>query len=231
MESRSIALDGPSGAGKSTLARRVAREFGLLYVDTGALYRSVGLFVRRSNISSKNEKAVISLLPMINIEMKYDDNGLQRMLLNSEDVTDEIRTPEASIYASDVSAIPQVRDFLLEMQRDMAVKYDIIMDGRDIGTVVLPNAGLKFFIITEVEVRAKRRYDELIGRGMPVVFDDVLKDMIQRDKNDSERDIAPLKASSDAVLFDTTTLSFEQSVEALCKIIIERLNLNYARAE
>jgi len=225
MENRSVALDGPSGAGKSTLARRAAERFGYIYVDTGALYRSVGLYILQNGISSTDEKSVVSLLPNINIEMKYDENGTQRMILNGKDVTDEIRTPEASTYASDVSAIPEVRDFLLQMQRDMAVKYDIIMDGRDIGTIVLPNAGLKVFLIADPEVRAKRRYDELIARGMDVKYEDVLRDLNQRDKNDSEREAAPLKAADDAVMLDTTAYNFEESVEALCKIISERFCL------
>jgi len=218
----SVALDGPSGAGKSTLARRAAKEFGYIYVDTGALYRCIGLYTLRNGVGSTDEKSVVALLPKINLEMKYDDDGVQRMILNGEDVTDDIRTPEASKYASDVSAMPPVREFLLDMQRNMAVKYDIIMDGRDIGTVVLPNAGLKVFLVADAKVRAKRRYDELIAKGMDVKFDDVHRDMIQRDKNDSERDTAPLKAADDAVILDTTSLDFEESVGALCKIISER---------
>ena len=224
MESKSVALDGPSGAGKSTLARRAAKEFGYIYVDTGALYRCIGLYALQNNVSSTDEKAVVALLPEVNLEMKYDDEGVQRMILNGEDVTDKIRTPEASKYASDVSAMPPVRAFLLNMQRDMAVKYDIIMDGRDIGTVVLPDAGLKVFLVADAKVRAKRRYDELIAKGMNVNFDDVHRDMIQRDRNDSERDVAPLKAAHDAVKLDTTAFNFEESVQALCKIISERFN-------
>ena len=228
MESKSVALDGPSGAGKSTLARRAAMEFGYIYIDTGALYRSIGLFALQNNVASTDEKAVVALLSQINLEMMYDDEGVQRMILSGDDVTDKIRTPEASKYASDVSAMPPVREFLLNMQRDMAVKYDIIMDGRDIGTVVLPNAGLKVFLVADAKVRAKRRYDELIAKGMDVDFEDVHRDMIQRDKNDSERAVAPLKAADDAVMLDTTSFDFEESVQALCKIISERYGLKYA---
>jgi cytidylate kinase len=224
MESKSVALDGPSGAGKSTLARRAAERFGFIYVDTGALYRSVGLCVLRNGVLSSDESGVVSLLPTINLEMKYVD-GVQRMILNCEDITEDIRTPEISKFASDISALVPVRDFLLDTQRDMAKKYDVIMDGRDIGTVVLPNAGLKVFLVADAEVRAKRRYDELIARGMQVNYEDVLRDLNQRDKNDSEREAAPLKAADDAVTLDTSKLDFEQSVDALCKIISERFNL------
>ena len=222
MENKSIALDGPAGSGKSTLAKRVAAHFGLVYVDTGALYRSIGLFVLRNNVSSKDEGAVLSLLPKIKIEMEYDSNGVQRMFLCGDDVTDDIRLPEVSIYASDVSAIPQVRDFLLAMQREMAEKYDVIMDGRDIGTVILPNAGLKIFITADATARAQRRYIELKEKGIETTFDDVLKDMTLRDKNDSERATAPLKPADDAIILDTTELDLEQSFEALCRLVENR---------
>jgi cytidylate kinase len=183
------------------------------------------LYALRNNVGSTDEKAVTKLLPEIDIEMKYDDNGLQRMLLNKKDITDEIRIPEASKYASDVSAMRSVREYLLKTQQDMAAKHNIIMDGRDIGTVVLPNAGLKVFLIADEKVRAKRRYDELITRGMDVELSDVLREMIQRDKNDSERALAPLKAAGDAVILDTTYLDFEESFDILCKIISERFNI------
>jgi len=222
MENNSIALDGPAGSGKSTLAKRVAAHFGLVYVDTGALYRSIGLFVLRNNVSSKDESGVLSLLPKIKIEMKYDSSGVQRMFLCGDDVTDDIRLPEVSIYASDVSAIPQVRDFLLAMQREMAEKYDVIMDGRDIGTVILPSAGLKIFITADVEARANRRFIELKEKGIEATFDDVLRDMILRDKNDSERATAPLKPADDAILLDTTELDLDQSFEAICRLVENR---------
>ena len=222
MENKSIALDGPAGSGKSTLAKRVAAHFGLVYVDTGALYRSIGLFVLRNNVCSKDEGAILSLLPKIKIEMEYDSNGVQRMFLCGDDVTDDIRLPEVSIYASDVSAIPQVRDFLLAMQREMAEKYDVIMDGRDIGTVILPNAGLKIFITADAKARANRRYIELKDKGIETTFDDVLRDMMLRDKNDSERATAPLKPADDAIILDTTELDLEQSFEALCRLVENR---------
>jgi len=224
MEKRSVALDGPAGAGKSTLAKRTAEHFGLIYVDTGAIYRSVGLFVLRNNIASKDTRGVTGLLPKINIEMKYDESGIQRMILNGEDVTDEIRLPEISAYASDVSAMPEVRTFLLEMQRDMAVKYDVLMDGRDIGTVVLPDAGIKIFITADPDARAKRRYLELIQKGVETTFEEVRDAMVTRDKNDSERETAPLKAAGDSVILDTTELNLEESFKALCNIITAKQN-------
>ena len=225
VERKSVALDGPSGAGKSTLAKRVAEHFGFIYVDTGALYRCVGLFVLRNNVSSKDELGICALLSRIELEMKYDMAGTQRMLLNGEDVTDAIRQPEVSTYASDVSAIPRVRTFLLSMQRDMADKYDVVMDGRDIGTVVLPSAGLKIFITADAEARAKRRHLELQEKGFDTTLDEVLTEMNSRDKNDSERAIAPLKAAEDAVTLDTTDLNLDESFMALCKLISGKFGL------
>jgi len=222
MEQRSIAIDGPAGAGKSSMAKLAAKHFGLIYVDTGALYRCVGLFVRRNGVGSKDQDGVSSLLSGIALEMEYDDMGVQRMFLNGEDVTDDIRSPEASVYASDVSAMPPVRDFLLSMQREMAQKYDVIMDGRDIGTVVLPEAGLKVFLTAEPEVRAKRRYLELLERNVDTTFDEVFSEMMRRDKNDSERDVAPLRPADDSVLLDTTNLNLEDSFNALCDVISNR---------
>ena len=222
MEQRSIALDGPAGAGKSTLARMVAKHFGLIYVDTGALYRCVGLFTLRNNVGPKDEAGVARLLPEIKIEMKYDDTGVQRMILNGDDVTDDIRLHEVSGYASDVSAMPPVRDFLLSMQREMAVRYDVIMDGRDIGTVVLPDAGLKVFLTASPETRAKRRFLELKEKNMSVKLEDVERDMRIRDKNDSERAVAPLKAAEGSVLLDTTELNLTESFNALCELITGR---------
>jgi len=219
MENKSIALDGPAGAGKSTLAKRTAEHFGLIYVDTGALYRCIGLFAYRNNIESRDKSGVIGLLPKISLEMNYDSFGVQRMILNGEDVTDVIRKPEISTYASDVSAMPEVRDFLLKMQRDMAVKYDVLMDGRDIGTVVLPNAGLKVFITADAKVRANRRYIELKEKGIETTFDEVMEAMVIRDKNDSERETAPLKPADDSVLLDTTNMNLDESFVALCDIV------------
>lgn len=225
MENRSVALDGPAGAGKSTLARRAAKHFGLIYVDTGALYRCVGLYTLRSGIASKDFESVTRLLPEIRIEMIYDDSGVQRMLLNGEDVTESIRLPEVSVYASDVSAMPEVRAFLLSTQREMAIKYDVIMDGRDIGTVIMPNAGLKIFLTAEPETRAKRRYLELFEKNDEMTLDEVRNDMRIRDKNDSERAEAPLKAADDAVLLNTTDLSLDDSFNALCELIKRGLRL------
>ena len=222
MEQRSVAIDGPSGAGKSTLARMASKRYGLIYVDTGALYRCVGLYALRNNVGSRDEAGVLRLLPEIKIEMKHDASRVQRMLLNGEDVTDEIRLPEVSGYASDVSAMPQVRAFLLEMQKEMAEKYDVIMDGRDIGTVVLPEAGLKVFLTAEIETRAKRRHLELLEKNIDAKFTTVMRDMSIRDKNDSERAAAPLKPAEDSVLLDTTNLDLDESVGALCALIEQR---------
>ncbi|MBR5381251.1 MAG: (d)CMP kinase [Oscillospiraceae bacterium] len=228
MEKRSIAIDGPSGAGKSTLAKMAAKEFGLIYVDTGAIYRCVGLYTLRCGVDSKDADAVTALLPDINIEICYNDEGAQCMILNGEDVSTEIRMPPVSIYASDVSAIPAVRAFLLDMQRSMAERYDVIMDGRDIGTVVLPNAGLKVFLTASAEARAQRRFVELQAKGVETTFEDVLRDINYRDHNDSTRAEAPLKQAEDAVLLDTSLLDLEQSFDALTKIIKENLGHDHA---
>ena len=224
MEKTSVAIDGPSGAGKSTLARMLAKKFCLIYVDTGALYRSIGLYVCRKGVASKDAEQVEKMLPEISVELKYNEKGEQRVVLNGEDVSEDIRLPEISIYASDVSAMPPVRKFLLEMQRDMARKYNVIMDGRDIGTVVLPGAGLKIFLTASAEERAMRRYHELQGKGIETNYEDVLKDMIYRDKNDSSRAMAPLKAADDAVLVDTTGNTLERSFEILSAIVKEHLD-------
>lgn len=223
MEARSIAIDGPSGAGKSTLARMAAAKFGLVYVDTGAIYRCVGLYTYKKGVDSKDPEAVEALLGEIGIEITYDENGVQRMILNGEDVSEEIRMPPISIYASDVSAIPAVRAFLLDMQRSMAVRYDVIMDGRDIGTVVLPNAGLKVFLTASARARAQRRLAELKEKGVKTTFKEVLQDINYRDKNDSTRAEAPLKQAEDAILLDTSELGLEESFDALADIITDRL--------
>ena len=224
MESRSVAIDGPAGAGKSSLARKAAKHFGLIYVDTGALYRCVGLYMLRNNVDSKDEAGVAKLLPEIKIEMMYDD-GVQRMMLCGEDVTDTIRLPESSVYASNVSAMMPVRAFLLSMQREMSVKYDVIMDGRDIGTVIMPNAGLKVFLTADPEMRAKRRYLELLEKNVETTLEEVLLDMNARDKNDSERAAAPLKVADDAVVLDTTNFNFDESFNALCELISGRFHI------
>ena len=221
----SIAVDGPSGAGKSSLAKAIAAELHILYVDTGAIYRTIGCYARRQGVDAADTQAVISLLPQVKISMRYDDQGLQHMLLQNEDVTQEIRLPEMSLYASAVSAIPEVRTFLLEMQRSFARTSSVIMDGRDIGTVVLPDAQVKIFLQADVEIRARRREEELLQRGTPVRFEQVLAEMKERDYNDTHRAAAPLRPAPDAVVVDTSHLDFQQSKERLLEIIRERVGL------
>ena len=220
-----IAIDGPSGAGKSSLARRCAARFGFLYVDTGAIYRTVGLAAYRRGIDRRDETAIEALLPELDIQMAYNEQGEQRMLLNGEDVSEAIRLPEISICASDVSALPGVRAFLLEMQRKMAREHDVIMDGRDIGTVVLPQAELKIFLTASAEARAERRMKELAAKGVESDFEAVLRDIRYRDEQDSARAAAPLKQAEDAVLVDTTELDFAQSEERLCVLVREKLGV------
>ena len=216
-----IALDGPSGAGKSTVAKALAKELGVVYVDTGALYRTVGYFVRQNDADPKSPEAVGALLDKINIEIKYVD-GAQHVYLNGEDLGDKIRTPEMSMYASAVSAIPAVRAFLLETQRDIARKNSVVMDGRDIGTVILPDAEVKVFMIASAEARAKRRYKELIAKGENVQYETVLAEMIERDHNDKNRDIAPAIPADDAVIMDNSHMSVEDNVKAIIDLIHER---------
>ena len=225
MSKISIAIDGPSGAGKSTLAKSLAARLGYLYVDTGAIYRTIGYYAFSNGIDPKDETAVVAALPEIRVEMTYGDDGLQHMLLNGADVTKEIRLPEISMYASAVSAHPGVRAFLLEMQRQLARTSNVIMDGRDIGTVVLPDAKVKVYLTASSEERARRRCLELEQRGTPEPFEKVLKEIEERDWNDSHRTVAPLRQADDAVLLDTTNLNFEQSEEALLKIIEEKTAL------
>ena len=220
----SVAIDGPSGAGKSTVAKALAKKHHLIYVDTGAIYRTVGLAAQRAGVSSKDVDAVVALLPGLQIDICYDDEGTQRMLLNGEDVSDEIRTPKSSIYASDVSAIPAVRAFLMDMQRGMAETHSVVMDGRDIGTVVLPNADVKIFLTASAEERARRRCLELQQRGTEASYAEVLRDIEYRDLQDSTRAAAPLKPAEDAVFIDSSALSFEQSVEAASALIREKLD-------
>lgn len=218
-----IAIDGPSGAGKSSLARRAAAHFGLIYVDTGAIYRCVGLAGHRAAIDTRDASAVEKLLPTLDIRMNYNEAGEQRMFLGEEDVSSEIRMPEISICASNVSAHPAVRAFLLDMQRKMARENSVIMDGRDIGTVVLPDADLKIFLTASAEARAQRRMLELKNKGVDTSFDEVLRDIELRDYQDTHRAEAPLREAEDAIRLDTTELDFEQSFEALCRLIEERL--------
>lgn len=221
----SVAIDGPSGAGKSTLAKSLAAELQFLYVDTGAIYRTIGYYAWTHGIDPKDAAAVEAALPDIRVELRYDGEGLQRMYLNGEDVTKEIRLPQISGYASAVSAHPSVRAFLLDMQRAFAREASVIMDGRDIGTVVLPDADVKIYLTASAQARAQRRCRELEQRGTPEPFDKVLADIEKRDWDDSHRAVAPLRQAEDAVLLDTTALDFDQSREALLNIIRGRANL------
>ena len=218
----SVAIDGPAGAGKSTLARKAAAELGYIYVDTGALYRTVGLKFSKMGADTELNCDIPSVLAETTVDIRFV-NGEQRVFLDYEDVSEEIRTPVASMMASAVSAKSEVRAFLLEMQRKLARENDVLMDGRDIGTVVLPNATVKIFLTASAEERARRRYDELIGKGMNVTFKEVYDDMVKRDYADSHREIAPLKQAEDAVLADTTGLTPDQSLELILRIVKDRI--------
>ena len=220
----SVAIDGPSGAGKSTIAKMCAQKLGFLYIDTGAIYRTVGVAARNLGLASKDEAGVTAMLPNIKISMCHDDSGLQRMILDGKDVTNEIRLPEISIYASDVSAMLPVRAFLLEMQRYFARTGNVILDGRDIGTVVLPNADIKLFLTATAEERAQRRFEELQLRGSASTYDEVLRDIIYRDTNDSTRSAAPLRPADDATILDTTGNTLSQSFEIICTLIKEKMS-------
>ncbi|MEL7604285.1 MAG: (d)CMP kinase, partial [Bacillota bacterium] len=208
---------------KSTLAKLCAERFGFLYVDTGAIYRTVGVAVRKAGLRADDEAMVSALLPVLEIALKYDENGLQRMYLNGRDVTDEIREPEISLYASAVSALPAVRAYLLETQRGFARTNNVIMDGRDIGTVVLPDAALKIFLTASPEERARRRFEELQLRGTQTSFEEVLRDINYRDLNDSTRSAAPLRPAADAVVLDTTENTLEKSFKLISGLIEERM--------
>ena len=216
-----VAIDGPAGAGKSTVAKAAAKELGYIYVDTGALYRTIALNAVRHGILNDTEK-IEAMLSDTKVELKFAD-GVQSVYLNGENVSGLIRTPEISMGASVVSAIPKVRAFLLDLQRDIAKKNNVIMDGRDIATVVLPNADVKIFLFASPECRAKRRYDELIEKGESVTFDEGLDDVNKRDYQDSHREIAPLKPSEDSVMADTSELDLNGSVELVVDIIKERI--------
>ncbi len=223
-----VALDGPGGAGKSSVARAVAKELGFIYVDTGALYRSIALHMKRCEISYKDAESVVSELPNVSLDLKFID-GKQVILLDGEDVGDSIRTPDISMGASAVSAIPAVREYLLNTQRSIARDNNVIMDGRDIGTVILPYAEVKIFLTASPETRAKRRYDELISKGQDVKYEDVYSEMVERDRNDSTRAIAPCVKAEDATLLDTSNLTFEKSVKSVIKIIKKRRKSFYAK--
>lgn len=217
-----VAIDGPSGAGKSTIARAAAKRFGLLYVDTGAIYRTVAYAVCQAGADCGDAAAVSLLLPGIHIRMAYDAAGVQRMYLENEDVSDAIRTPEVSKLASQVSAHPEVRAFLLDMQRSLASEHSVIMDGRDIGTVVLPDAGLKIFLSASAACRAERRWKELCEKGIDQSLEQVLRDIEKRDFDDMHRAVAPLRAAEDAVHLDTSDLTLAESVDAVCAEIARR---------
>lgn len=219
----SIAIDGPSGAGKSTISRAAAKRFGYIYVDTGAIYRTIGLAAKLKGIDASNSSAVIAMLPELNIEIEYNSAGEQCMILDGTDVSGDIRLPEVSMLTSKVSAIPEVRAYLVDMQRKMAERYDVVMDGRDIGTVILPSADLKIFLTASSEDRAKRRYDELVQKGIETSFEAVLEDLIKRDEQDTKRAAAPLKAADDAVILDTSGNTLEESISAVCGIISEKI--------
>ena len=214
-----IALDGPGGAGKSSLAKAVAKDLNILHVDTGAIYRTIGYAAFSRGLDAKDESQIAPLLKEIQIDMAFDENSGQKML----DVSTEIRLPEISMYASNVSALPCVRAYLLEMQRDIARKRSVIMDGRDIGTVVLPDADLKIYLTASAEERARRRCLELSERGTPKAYEEVLREINERDYQDMHRDIAPLREAEDAVRLDTSKLSFEESEQALLSLIQEKL--------
>ena len=220
----SVAIDGPAGAGKSTIARRLAGELGFRYVDTGAIYRTVAYFMDLWGVSPKDVDGVNRYIDELTVGIEYDDEGVQHMLMNGMDVTGDIRTPEISQKASLISAHAVVRDVLLDMQRNMAEEYDVVMDGRDIGSVVLPRATVKIFLTASPEVRARRRYQELLEKGQKASYAQVLKDVQQRDYQDTHRDIAPLKMCRDSVKVDTSEMDLEQSVAAIRKIVEEKIS-------
>ena len=218
-----VAIDGPAGAGKSTISRKAAAELGYIYIDTGALYRTVGLNALRKGADLQSDEAIIATITDdLKVELKFID-GEQRMFLSDEDVSDKIRTPEASMAASRVSAVPKVREFLFELQKKLARENNCVMDGRDIGTVVLPDADVKIFLTASPEARAERRFKELTEKGMDVKYEDVLADMIKRDYDDSHRAIAPLKQADDAILCDTSNIGLEESIALIIKTIKDNI--------
>ena len=218
-----IALDGPAVAGKSSIAKRAAKALDFIYVDTGALYRTIGLAATRKGVEPKPSLEVEKLLSEITVDLTFNDKGEQVVLLDGEDVSGLIRTPEASMMASKISAVPSVRAYLLDLQRNMAKSHNVIMDGRDIGTVVLPDANVKIFLTASPEARAQRRFKELCEKGMDVKYEDILNEVITRDYNDSHRETAPLKPAEGCVMVDTTELDFEQSVEKIISVIKENI--------
>lgn len=219
----SIAIDGPAGAGKSTIARRLAKELGYVYVDTGAIYRTVAYFFDTWGISPKDIDGITRYIDELNIDIWYDEDGLQHMYMNNIDVTDDIRTPEISQKASLISAHAIVRDMLLDMQREVAEQFNVVMDGRDIGSVVLPNATVKIFLTASAEVRARRRTDELLAKGKKASYEQVLKDIQQRDFQDTHREVAPLKMCRDSVKLDTSDMDIEQVLQEMKNIIAKKV--------
>lgn len=219
----SIAIDGPAGAGKSTIARRLAKELGYMYVDTGAIYRTVAYFFDLWGVSPKDIDGITRYIDELNVGIEYDEDGVQHMIMNGLDVTEDIRTPEISQKASIVSAHAIVRDMLLDMQRDVAKQHNVIMDGRDIGTVVLPRATVKIFLTASAEVRAKRRCDEMTAKGMKANYDQVLKDIQQRDYQDTHREVAPLKMCRDSIKLDTSELDIDGVIAAMKDIIAKKV--------
>lgn len=218
-----IAIDGPSGAGKSTISKCVAKKFGFVYIDTGAMYRTIGLYALNNNLDTKRDiSQIIALLDGLKIDISLDTAG-QRMFLNDEDVTDKIRTPEVSMAASDVAAIPEVRIKLVELQRNLAKGKNVVMDGRDIATYVLPDAEIKIFLTASAESRAQRRYDELIDKGIKTTFEQVLQDVINRDTNDSKREFSPLRIDESAKVIDTTGNTLDVSISVVEKYIMQEM--------
>ncbi len=221
MKKLTVAIDGPAGAGKSSVAKEVAKRIGCIYIDTGAMYRAIGVTVLKRGIDLADKEKIVLVLNNINLDVESMEDG-QHIFINGEDVNGKIRTPEASMAASAVAVIPEVRLKLVEIQRNIAAKNSVVMDGRDIGTFVLPNADIKLFLTASVEERAKRRYRELLEKGEKCTLDEVINDMKQRDKQDTEREFAPLRQAADSILFDTTGLNLMQSVEKILNIIQER---------
>ena len=225
MKKYSVAIDGPAGAGKSTIARRLAKELGFYYVDTGAIYRTLGYFMDLVGIGPKDIDGITRLIDEVVIEIEYDEDGNQHMFMNEIDVTEDIRSPEMSKIASAISAHKLVRDTLLDMQRDVAGKHNVIMDGRDIGTVVLPRADVKFFLTASPEVRAQRRFEELREKGSKDSYDKVLRDLIQRDYDDSHRAVAPLKQTKNHILVDTSEMTIDEVVQTMKRTVMEKCKL------
>lgn len=217
----SVAIDGPAGAGKSTVARAISREMSFVYVDTGALYRAIGLYMIKNRIDG--DESIVSYLNKVKVDLKFVDNE-QKIFLCGEEVSGEIRTPEVSMMASRVSAILAVREFLLDLQRDLAKKNNVIMDGRDIGTVILPDADVKIFLTASLEKRAQRRYKEMLEKGLNVTYDGILSDIKKRDYDDSHRKVAPLKPAADAILVDTSDYNLEESIKLVLDVIRKKLN-------